>query len=60
VPVPFAEPDEPLPANVVTTPAAVIFLILLYIQKNLLDSNKLIHKNKREKLSQNDIGSTKN
>ena len=27
VPVPFAEPDEPLPANVVTTPAAVIFLI---------------------------------
>ena len=27
VPVPFAEPDEPVPANVVTTPPDVIFLI---------------------------------
>ena len=27
VPVPFAKPLEPLPANVVTTPADVIFLI---------------------------------
>jgi hypothetical protein len=34
VPVPFAEPAEPLPANVVTTPADVIFLIseLPYLQ----------------------------
>ena len=29
-------------------------------KKTSLNSNKLIHKNKREKLSQNDIGSTKN